>query len=89
MGRINIKVVPSSSRDLIVGWLGKSLKIKVIAPPDKGKANIAVIDLLASKLGIDKGLIEVVSGQSSQSKVLLISGFDDCQIISLLKGVSP
>jgi uncharacterized protein len=62
--------------------LGESLKIKVMAPSEKGKANAAVIDLLASKLGIEKGLIEVVSGQSSPSKVLLISGFDVCQIMA-------
>jgi uncharacterized protein (TIGR00251 family) len=89
MGRINVKVVPSSSRDLIVGWLGESLKIKVKAPPEKGKANAAVIGLLASKLGIDKGLIEVVSGQSSPSKVLSIHGLDDFQIMALLKSLSP
>lgn len=87
MGRINVKVVPSSSRDLIVGWLGESLKIKVKAPPEMGKANAAAISLLASKLGIDKELIEVVSGQSSPSKVLSIHGLDDCQIMALLKVV--
>ena len=87
MGKINVKVVPSSSRNLIVGWLGESLKIKVKAPPERGKANAAAISLLASKLGIDKELIEVVSGQSSPSKVLSIHGLDDCQIMALLKVV--
>jgi uncharacterized protein len=89
MGRISVKVVPSSSRDLIVGWLGESLKIKVKAPPEKGKANAAVINLLAAKLSIDKGLIEVVSGQSSPSKVLLIQGLDDAQMMALLKRALP
>jgi uncharacterized protein (TIGR00251 family) len=72
-----LKVVPGSSRDQIVGWLGDALKIKVIAPPEKGKANEAVIDLLAEALGVSTDDIEVVSGQSSPSKVIAVTGMDD------------
>jgi len=39
--RLKVKVVPGSSRDEIVGWLGDALKIKVMAPPEKGKANVS------------------------------------------------
>ncbi len=77
MGRLTVKVVPGSSRDQIVGWLGDALKIKVIAPPEKGKANEAVIDLLAEALGVSTDDIEVVSGQSSPSKVIAVTGMDD------------
>jgi len=84
MGKLTVKVVPSSSQDLIVGWLGESLKIKVKAPPEKGKANAAVIALLASKLSIEADLIEVACGHSSSSKVLSIHGLDDAQISALL-----
>jgi len=45
MGRLSLKVVPGSSRDEIVGWLGDSLKVKVKAPPDKGRANEAVVGM--------------------------------------------
>jgi uncharacterized protein (TIGR00251 family) len=77
MGRLNVKVVPGSSRDQIVGWLGDALKIKVMAPPEKGKANEAVGELLSMKLGISTDDIEVVSGYSSPSKVITIIGMDD------------
>jgi uncharacterized protein (TIGR00251 family) len=52
MGRLSVKVVPGSSRNQIVGSLGDALKIKVMAPPEKGKANEAVVELLSMKLGI-------------------------------------
>jgi uncharacterized protein len=73
MGRLNVKVVPGSSRDQIVGWLGDALKIKVMAPPEKGRANEAVVEILAEKLGISTDDIEVVSGHSSTSKVIAIT----------------
>jgi uncharacterized protein len=77
VARLNVKVVPGSSRDQIVGWLGDALKIKVTAPPDKGKANKAVIDLLAETLGIPAADIQIKSGHSSPSKVVTINGMDD------------
>ena len=77
MGRLSVKVVPGSSRNQIVGWLGDALKIKVTAPPEKGKANEAVIDLLAEALGVSSDDIKVVSGHSSPSKIVAITGMDD------------
>ncbi len=85
MGKIQIKVVPSSSKDAVVGWLGKSLKVKVQAPPEKGKANAAVIELLANYLEIDKSQLEITSGHTSSTKVLLIYGWQDEQIASALR----
>ena len=77
MAQLKVKVVPGSSRDQIVGWLGDALKIKVTAPPEKGKANEAVIDLLAEALGVSSDDIEIVSGHSSPSKIVAITGMDD------------
>lgn len=77
MAQLKVKVVPGSSRNQIVGWLGDALKIKVTAPPEKGKANEAVIELLAETLDISTDDIEVVSGHSSPSKLIAIGGMDD------------
>ncbi|MEI6635283.1 MAG: DUF167 domain-containing protein [Planctomycetota bacterium] len=77
MGRLSLKVVPGSSRDKIVGWLGDSLKLKVKAPPEKGRANEAVVALLAERLGIDASSIAVVSGHSSHAKVVEVDGMDN------------
>jgi len=83
--RIAVKVVPGSSRDQIVGWLGDALKIKVMAPPEKGRANEAVVELLAEKLGINAADIEVTSGHSSPSKVVAIGGMDEVAIKKALE----
>jgi uncharacterized protein len=77
MGRLSLKVVPGSSRDEIVSWLGDSLKVKVKAPPEEGRANEAVVALLTERLGIDSSSIAVVSGHSSPAKVLEVDGMDD------------
>ena len=69
--------MPGSSRDEIVGWLGDALKIKVMAPPEKGKANDAVVKLLAAALGIATDDVIVVSGHSSPAKVVAVSGMDE------------
>jgi uncharacterized protein (TIGR00251 family) len=78
--RLAVKVVPGSSRDQIVGWLGNALKIKVAAPPDKGRANEAVVELLAKKLGISANDIQIQSGHASPSKVLAIRPLDDAAV---------
>ena len=78
MGRLSLKVVPGSSREEIVGWLGDSLKVKVKvkAPPEKGRANESVVALLAERLGIDTASIAVVSGHGSPAKVVEVDGMN-------------
>lgn len=73
---LRLKVVPSSSRNQIVGWLGDALKIKVAAPPENGQANQAVIELLASTMDIEPSAIQLISGASSPHKVVEINGVE-------------
>lgn len=69
-----MKVVPGSSRDEVVGWLGDAIKIKVAVQPEKGKANKAVVALLAEQLGVSVNQIDIAAGQTSANKVLEITG---------------
>jgi len=75
--KLQIKVIPSSSKDCIAGWLDDSLKVKVRAPPDKGKANKAVIKVLEKNLDLAKGSISISSGTTSSRKVIEIDCEDD------------
>ena len=75
--KLQIKVIPSSSKDCIVGWLENTLKIKVKAPADKGRANKAVIKLLEGNLELAKGSISITNGTTSGNKIIEIDGIND------------
>jgi uncharacterized protein (TIGR00251 family) len=89
MGRLSLKVVPGSSRDEVVGWLGDLLKVQVKALPEKGRANEAVIALLADRHSVDASSIAVVSGHGSPAKVVAVEGMDDEAIRQAFPAKSP
>ena len=64
-----MKVVPKSSRNEIVGLQPDgSLKVKVTAAPEKGKANAAICAFLADEFGVPKRNVEIVRGETSSVK---------------------
>ena len=68
------KIVPGSSRTAVCGLLDEMLKIKVSAPPEKGKANKCLLDFLAKQLGVKKKTIKIVSGKTSAVKSVQVLG---------------
>jgi uncharacterized protein len=71
---LQLKVIPGAAKPAIVGWLDNQLKLRVNAPPEKGKANEAVIALLTTVLDIPRSQIEITRGHTSQRKTVMISG---------------
>ncbi|MCC6326838.1 MAG: DUF167 domain-containing protein [Candidatus Brocadia sp.] len=71
---LSIRTLPGSSKNRIVGEYGGRLKLAVTAAPEKGKANKAVIELLADILRINESSIHIISGESSRDKRLMIEG---------------
>ena len=78
--KLQIKVIPSSSKDCIVGWLEYTLKIKVKAPADKGKANKAVIKVLEKSLSLPRGSVIIESGLTSYLKTINVNVDNDNDI---------
>jgi len=70
---IRVKVVPGSSRTAAAGIWNGMLKVKVAAPPEKGKANESLVGFLARSLGIRARDITIVSGHSSTIKKVEIA----------------
>jgi len=63
-----VKVIPSSSRTSFAGVQNGMLRIKLSAAPQKGRANQALVDFLADKLGVKKKFITITSGLFSKVK---------------------
>jgi uncharacterized protein (TIGR00251 family) len=73
MVKLNIKVVPGAKRDRIAGTYGDAIKIQVSAPPEQGKANAAVLRVLAEALGLKLNQLEVVAGHTQPRKVVVLT----------------
>jgi uncharacterized protein (TIGR00251 family) len=74
-----VRVTPKASRNELTGLYTAadgtvSLSVKVTAAPDKGKANTAVIALLAKKLGIAKSTLTLVKGETDRNKTFQFTG---------------
>ncbi len=69
-----VKAVPGSSRSRVVGVHGDMLKVAVTAPPERGAANDAILELLALALAVPRARVTLVSGTSSPRKVVHVAG---------------
>ena len=70
---LNLKVIPKSSTNEIVGVLEDgSIRVKITAAPEKGKANAAICAYLSEIFGVPKRNIEIVRGETSPIKQIVI-----------------
>ncbi|HSI97144.1 MAG TPA: DUF167 family protein [Gaiellaceae bacterium] len=72
--RMRLRVSPGARRSGIVGRHGAAWKVRVAASPEGGKANAAVLDLLAAALELPSGSVELVAGRSARDKVVVLHG---------------
>ena len=77
---LELKVIPNAPRNEIAGWLGDALKVKIKAPALEGRANDALLDFLAQRLGIPRRAVSLLHGDKSRRKVVQIAGLDDAAI---------
>lgn len=71
---LELKTIPNAPRDEITGWLGDTLKVKVHAPALEGRANDALLEFLADKLGVHRRDVTLVRGDKSRHKIIRIAG---------------
>ena len=85
--RLSVRLTPRASREEIAGFEGETLRVRVTAPPVAGRANRALVRLLAKRLGVPRGAVRVVTGQTSRRKVVAIAGLDATELRRRLGGV--
>jgi uncharacterized protein (TIGR00251 family) len=72
--RLILRVSPGAARSSVVGRYGAGWKVRVAAQPEDGKANDAVVRLLADTLAVPAQDVRVVSGRSSRDKTVALEG---------------
>ncbi len=70
---IKVKIIPNSPKNEIIGYIGQSIKIKIKAVPEKGKANKELINFLSKTLNIPKQNIEILHGHTSAQKTIKLN----------------
>ena len=75
--KISVRVQPKAKRTGITGLHDNRIKVSVIEPPEKGKANHAVRKLIAKTLNVAASQVELLNGATNRDKDLLVTGVSD------------
>ena len=88
-GRILLKVraAPGSRRDQVTGVHGDALRVAVRAPAERGKANAALVEVLARELGLRRSEVALHSGGASRDKWIRIDALSREELLRRLRGL--
>jgi uncharacterized protein len=84
---LSIRAHAGARKNAILGVREGALRIAVTAAPEKGKANQAIIALLGKTLGISKSQIELIAGETSPKKRVLVTGMEMDQLRQIVASV--
>ena len=74
---LEFKVVPKASHTKIADAQGNIIRIRIAAPPEKGKANQELLRFLVKLLGVPKANAEILSGGTSRLKRVVVEGLSE------------
>jgi uncharacterized protein (TIGR00251 family) len=78
--RVRLRVSPGANSAHVVGRHGEAWKVRVAAPAERGRANEAVVRLLAKTLSLPYDAVTLVSGHGARDKIVQLTGLDPTQI---------
>ncbi len=77
-------VYPNAARNEIAAFAGGVWRVKVSAPPVKGKANKELITFLSQRLGVGKDRLRIIKGHTARNKVIAVEGLNREEILRRL-----
>ena len=80
MARVAITVSPGAARTELVGRHGDGWRARIAAPPERGRANRALVELIAETARVRRDRVLLVGGAGSRRKVLEVEGLDDDEL---------
>jgi uncharacterized protein len=81
-----VRVIPRSSRSVVVGEQDGVLKVRLTAPPVDGAGNTELVKLIARTLGVSRSAVQIVSGETSRTKRVRVAGITTDHF---LKAITP
>jgi hypothetical protein len=81
-----VRVSSGASRTELVGRHGDGWKVRVSAPPERGRANDAVLTLLSERLDVPRRSLEIVSGHGGRDKVIRTADISQAEAERRLEG---
>jgi uncharacterized protein (TIGR00251 family) len=76
MARVAITVSPGAARTELVGRHGDGWRARIAAPPERGRANRALVELLAEALDIPRDRVTIVAGRTGRRKLVEVKGLE-------------
>ncbi len=87
---LSVRVQPRASRNRVGEYRDGTLRVSVTSPPQDGRANAAVLEVIADALGVAKSQLRIVRGHSSRDKVIAVDGMTGEEVERRLsRGVQP
>lgn len=79
-----VRAQPGAKKNAVLGMQAGALKVSVTAPPEDGRANEALVEVLKDHFGVKRSQIELISGRTNRNKVFLIRGVTPEQLTARL-----
>ena len=86
--RLVVRVRPNAKQNQLVGFKEAVLHIRIAPPPIDGKANEALVKFLSTQLGVSKSRLSIEKGLTGKTKVIIIKGLSQSQVVSQLEKLS-
>jgi uncharacterized protein (TIGR00251 family) len=83
--RISLRVSPNAPKNEVVGFSGGTLRVKIAAPPLKGKANRELVAFLSRLLGVSQSSLAIIKGHTSRSKTVAVIGLSQQEVLGRLQ----